>query len=130
MTAVGRRLHERKRVATDLAHGHAVGKETRVAERHRPTGRQRLVHRVGVHRLDTEHANRRHQRLHVGRDAGEQPAAADGHEDGAEVAGPLPEDLVGDGRLPGNHPRIVVRMDEREPRSSARRRRASSSASA
>ena len=58
-------------------------------------------------------ANRRHERLDVGRDAREQSAAADGNEDGAELAGPLPENLVADGGLSRNHARIVVRVDER-----------------
>ena len=76
---------------------------------------QRVVHAGGVLRLDADDAHLRVERLHVGRDAGDQPAAADRHEDRVERPGVLAQDLHADRALPGDHVRVVERVDEREP---------------
>ena len=49
-----------------------------------------------------------------GADAGEQAAAADGHDDRVDV-GRLLEDLERHRALAGHHVGVVERMDEREP---------------
>ena len=60
------------------------------------------------------------QILDVGRDARDQPAAADRHEDGIDFSpGTLAQDLHADRALTGNDIRIVEGMNERERRSRA-----------
>ena len=98
-----------------LSHGDAVGKQADAFEHDALAGPQRARHGVGIHWLHADDPHRRHHRLHVRGDARQQPAAADGHEDGAQVARTLPHDLVADGPLPGNHQRIIERVDERRP---------------
>ena len=47
-------------VLADLAHRDAVGEDADVSSRTRATGRQRLVHRVGLERLDADDLDIRH----------------------------------------------------------------------
>ena len=61
----------------DLAHGDAVGEDPDVIQMHAPARRQRLVHRVGLERLDADDLHVRPQHLQVPGDAGDQTAAAD-----------------------------------------------------
>ena len=101
-----------------LAHGDAVGEDADVVERHAPARLQRAVHRVGLERLDADRPARpASQRLDVAGDAGDQSAAADGHEHGRQRPLALAQDLLADRALPGDHQRVVERVDERSRRS-------------
>ena len=75
------RLDDRERQLADLAHGHAVGEDADAVERDAAPGGERLIHRVGLERLDADDPDVGPQRLDVAGDAGDQPAAADRHED-------------------------------------------------
>ena len=57
---------------------------------------------------------RRVEVLHVHRDAGEQSAAADRHEDRVELAAGLAQDLDRDRALAGDHVRVVEGMHEHQ----------------
>ena len=91
---------------------------------------QRLIHRVGPERLDADDAHGRPQRLDVAADAGNQPAAADRHEDRRDVAQAMPQDLVADGALARDDQRVVERMHERHAPLGGRARRHRACASA
>ena len=52
-------LRDRERPLAHLAHGHAVGEDADVVERDAAAGRERLVHRVGLERLDADDCARR-----------------------------------------------------------------------
>ena len=52
------RLHDREGQLADLAHGDAVGEDADAIERDAPAGRERLIHRVGLERLDADHLAR------------------------------------------------------------------------
>ena len=54
------------------------------------------------------------QIFRVERDAGDESAAADRHEDRVDLAARLPQDLHRDGALPRDHVRIVEGMHERQ----------------
>ena len=54
MISSTRRLHDRERVLADLLHRHAVGEQPDVVQPHAAPGRERLRHRVGIHRLDAD----------------------------------------------------------------------------
>ena len=79
------------------------------------SGLEGAIHRIRIDRLNADHANLRHDGFHISSDAGNKPAASDGHEDGCQVARMLPHDFVRDRALTGNHQRIIKRMHEREP---------------
>ena len=64
-------------------------------------------------RLDADDPRRRAERLHGGRDARRQPAAADRDEDGGEVREVL-GDLEAARPLAGDDPVVVVGRDHRE----------------
>ena len=85
-----------KVMLADLAHRDAVGEDADAVERDAAARRERLVHRVGLERLDADDPHVRPQRLHVAGDAGDQPAAADRHEDRVDVAQLVAQDLVAD----------------------------------
>ena len=68
-TVVHDLLREREGQLAHLAHGHAVGEDADVIERDAPAGPQRLVHRVGLERLDADDAHLGHERLDVAADA-------------------------------------------------------------
>ena len=76
-----------------LLHRDAVGEDADALERHALLGAQRIVHGRRVHRLDADDLDLGIEVLHVHRDAGDQPAAADRHEDRVEVAARLAQDL-------------------------------------
>ena len=96
-------LNNRKRVGADLPHGDTVGKQTRIFEAERMSGLEGAIHRIRIDRLNANHANLRHDGFHISSDAGNKPAASDGHEDGCQVARMLPHDFVRDRALTGNH---------------------------
>ena len=89
---------------------------------------ERLLRVRGELRLDPDDPGVGHERLDGDRDAARQPAAADRDEDRGDVRQVL-DDLEADRALPGDDPVVVVRRDDREPRSaaiaSARSRRSS-----
>ena len=99
----------------DFAHGHTVGEEADVVEVDARAGLQRPVHRVGLERLDADDLHVGPQRLDVPGDAGDEAAAADGHEDGREMVLAVTQDLGADRPLPGDDERIVEGMNERHP---------------
>ena len=57
-----------KRLLAHAAHGNAIGKGADAIERDALAGLQRLVHRIGIFRLDADDADLRKQLLHVGAD--------------------------------------------------------------
>ena len=103
---------EAERLAADPADGDAVGELPDLGEAHPPPGAERALHGVRVDRLDADHARLGPKGLHVGGDAGDQAAAADGDEHGADRLVALTQDLHADRALAGDHVRVVVGMDE------------------
>ena len=81
------------------------------------------MHAGGILGLDADDADLRVQRLHIGRDAADEAAAADRHEDRVGARGELLQDLEGDRALAGDDVGVVERMDEREPALGAERHR-------
>ena len=104
-----------ERLRADASHGDAVCELAHVSERHAPAGPQRAVHRVGVGGLDADNSGLGPKPLHVGGDAADEAAAADGDEDRIDRLAELPQHLHPDRALAGDHVRVVVRMHEREP---------------
>ena len=98
----------------DALDGDAVGKEPDALERHALARFQGVVHRRRILGLDADHAHARREILHVRRDAGDEAATANRHEDRVEIALILAQHLDGNGPLPRDHVRIVERMDEGE----------------
>ncbi len=84
------------------------------ADAYRPPGRQRRREGGGAGRLYADHPDVRAQRLDHDRDAGDQPAAADAGDDGPHLRALL-EDLQRHRALPGDHVRMVERVDEHRP---------------
>ena len=107
-------LAEAEGFLADLLHRHAVGEHADLRQAHAPAGLERAGHGVGIHRLDADDLDLRAQALDVGGDAGDQPAAADRHEDRIDRRLVLAQDFHADGALAGDHVRIVVGMDEGE----------------
>src|SRR5690606_19056292 len=70
--------------------------------------------------LDADDAGRGPERLDGGRDAGDEAAAPDGHDDDVRV-GCVLEDLEADGALARDDGRVVERVDEREAALAAQR---------
>ena len=81
-------------------------------ERDAPFGFQRAVHGIGIHRLHADDPDLGAQLFDVGRHAGDQPAAADGAEDGVDRPGVLAQDFHRDGALPGDYIWIVIGVHE------------------
>ncbi len=98
----------------DLLHRDAVGKEAHVVERHAVSRGDGTRHGVRIDGLHADDLHVRPQALHVGRHAGDQPAAAHRDEDRVDRLRALAQDLHADGALAGDHVRIVVGMHERE----------------
>jgi hypothetical protein len=82
------------RTATPSAKRFTWGSVTR-----RPGG-ERCLHRVRIHGLDADDLRGRHHPFHVRGNAGDEPAAADGHEDRVDGPRVLAHDLHPDGALP------------------------------
>ncbi len=70
------------------------------------------MHGRRIFRLDADDADARIQLLDVDGDAGDESAAADGHEHGIEFARGLAQDFHADGALAGDDIRIIERMHE------------------
>ncbi len=98
----------------------AVGEQAHFGQLDALAGTHRARHRVGIARLHADDAHLGTHRLDVGRDAGDQAAAADGDEHRVERALVLAQDLHADRALPGDHVRVVERMHESQPRACAR----------
>ncbi len=111
-----RGLDDGEREPADFANGDAIGEDAHAIEHDAPAGLERLIHGIRVERLDADDANGRLERLDVAGDPGDQPAAADGHEDRRHVAELVPKNLVTDRALPGDDQWIVEGMHERQSR--------------
>jgi len=105
-----------QRLVADLAHGRSVGEEADLVERQVLARSKRLRERIGVVRLDRNDLDvRRRDGADVGGHAGEEAAAADGDEDGVELADVgLAQELDGGRALTGDDVRVVERRDEGE----------------
>ena len=114
--------HETEGFLADASHRHAVGKHADAIERDAPARAQRFVHRRRVSRLDADHLDARIEVLHVGRDARDQPAAADRHEYRVEFATGLPQDLDRNRARPADHVRVVEQVLNTSSRSRAAQR--------
>ena len=92
--------------------GEAVGERGRgrVGEE-RPAETDRLAQRGRGLRLNRDDAHARRQRLHRGGDSGDEPAAADGHDDRGDVR-PLLDHLEADRALAGGRACVLERVDE------------------
>ena len=102
---------EPERLLADELDGGAVAEQPDVVERHPLPGGERTDHRVGVLDLDADHLDLRADGLDVGGDPRDQTAAADGDEDRLDRPLALAEQLHRDRPLPGDHVRVVERMD-------------------
>src|ERR1700730_5371618 len=105
---------QRKGLLADAPHRHAVGENSHPLEGDAPARLERVVHAGGVLRFDADDFHARVQVLDVYRDAGEQAATADRHEDRIQVAAALAQDLHRDGPLPGDDVGIVEGMHEHQ----------------
>ena len=98
-----------ERLPADLRHRHAVGEEVEriVRQAHPPARLERRRQACGTFRLHPDDAGARPQVLHIGRNSGDQAAAAHGHEYGVRT-GMLVHDLHAHRALTGNDVHIVV----------------------
>jgi hypothetical protein len=87
-----------RQMSPNLLHRDAVDEDADVIERHAPLGRDREGRRIGVLRLDADHADLGADLLNVRGDPRCEPAA-NRHEDGAERTRGLVEKLETDRRL-------------------------------
>ena len=97
------------------AHGDAVSHGGDLLQRHQGVGGQRRRVSGGVFGLDADDADFPAQfpgpGLDGNRDAGQQAAAANAHQDGVDV-GDLLEDFQADGALAGHHVHVVEGVDK------------------
>ena len=91
--------------------GQPVGDGVDAFEGHDPPCLQRAVHAVGARRLGSDHLHVRPLLLQVERDAADQAAAADRHQDGVNVL-EVAQQLDGDGALAGDDVGVVEGMHE------------------
>ncbi|MNI44050.1 hypothetical protein D3C73_984020 [compost metagenome] len=94
--------------------GGAIRKQADVVQLHAATGAHAAQHGVGILGLHANDLDLGPQLLDVGRNAGDQPAAADGHEDGVDRPRVLAQDLHAYRTLTGDHVGVVKGMDERQ----------------
>ncbi|MCY1413872.1 hypothetical protein D9M71_293090 [compost metagenome] len=99
-------------MGADLRHRHTIGEGADLRQDHPLTSSHGSLQAVGILRFDANHLHLGAQVLHIGGNAGDQPAAAHRHEDGIQHTRALAEDLHGHGALPGNHIRVVERRYE------------------
>jgi hypothetical protein len=92
----------------------AVREDADPLEHHALLGAHRIVHGGRVHRFDADDPDLRVQEFRVDRDAGDEAAAAHGHEDRVDVAARLAQDFHRDGALPRDDVRVIEGMHERE----------------
>ncbi len=83
-------------------------------EHHAAFGRQRLLHARRIVGFDTDDLDLGTQLFDVGSDAGDQPTAADRHENGVRMTGVLTQQFHRHCALSGDDQRIVERMDEHQ----------------
>jgi hypothetical protein len=102
-------------ICPTLLHGHTVGEDADEVQDDAAAGAERLVHRVSLVRLHADDLDRRPHRLHVARDARDEPPAADGNEDRVHVPQLVAQDLLPHRPLPRNHQLVVERMHEGAP---------------
>ena len=108
-------LGEAESLLADAAHRDAVGEDADAIQRHAPAGTQRFEHSGRVLGLDADDLDPRIQRFRVGRNPGDQTAAADRNEDRVDgVAVQLAQDFHADRTLTGDHVRIVERVHEHQ----------------
>ncbi|MNO75294.1 hypothetical protein D3C76_663300 [compost metagenome] len=100
-----------ERVLANLRHRHAIGEQPDLRQHHALTGSHGRLQAIGIVRLDTDYLDFRAQVLHVGSNASDQAATAHRHEDRIQLARVLAQDFHGDGALPGDGVRIVVRVN-------------------
>jgi len=104
--------HQIEGVFTDLFHRYTVGKDADLRQHHALAGLDRIVHGCRIIRLHTDDLRVGRIVLQIHRHAGDQAAAADGHEHRIHIVFHLPQQLFGDRSLSGNDLRIVVGMHE------------------
>ncbi len=95
-----------------LLHRHAVGKQPDMLQHYAPLLTQRGKHGIRIHRLHADDFDVRAQLLDIGRHPGNQPAAANGQENGMNRLVVLTQDFHADGALPGDDIRVVIGMDK------------------
>ena len=102
-----------KSLLAHAPHRNAVGEHPDALQGEALCAAQRFVHRGRVLRLYADDFHARIQRFRVCRDARNQPAAADRHENGIDfIAMALPQDFHGNRALAGNDIRIVEWVHE------------------
>ncbi len=95
-------------------HRHAIGEDADAIERHALAGTHGFVHRGRVIRLHADDLHVRVKVFHVHGDAADEPATADGHENGVWRRAGLAKYLDGDGALARDHVRVVESVHEHE----------------
>ena len=107
---VNERFADPERLLTNHLDRHAVGEGVNLVEHDAVALRERAVHGVGARGLDADDLDVRAQPLDVGRDAGDEAAAADRDEDGVDWLRALPKDLEADRALPGDDERALSQV--------------------
>ena len=92
-------------------HGGAIAEQPDIVQLDDAAGFDRPGHRVGV-LVCTPTTRMLGLSLHVAGDSEINPATADGDEHGIDRARVLAQNLHRDGALPGDHIRVIERMDE------------------
>ncbi len=92
----------------------AVGDGPRAIGDDGMSGRERGRDRGARRRLHADDAHAGPQRLGGNRNPRDEPAAADGHDDGVDLGAGV-EEFEADRALPGDDARVVERVDERQP---------------
>src|SRR5690606_16601822 len=110
---VHERAHVLQRVGPGGGRGEAVRDGVDALEARGRAVAQRERHACRALGLDTDDADRGPERLDGGRDAGDEAAAPDRHDDDVGV-GRVLEDLEADRALARDDVRVVERVDERE----------------
>jgi hypothetical protein len=104
-----------ERVHPHLAHRDPIREDADLVQQHPASGGQRLVHRVGLERLDADDLDVRTQCLDIAGNAGDQSAPANGDEHGRQIARALAQEFVANRPLSGDDERVVERMNQRRP---------------
>ena len=111
---IDQRARQAEGLLTDPTDRHTIGEGADACQGHPLTRQQRIPHGRRIRRIDADDPDPRIEVLEEGCDAGDQAAATDRHEHGIEVAAGLARDLHADGPLPGDHIRVVERVNEDE----------------
>ena len=94
------------------AHRGAVREQADVVQGDAVAGLEAARHRVRIERLHADDLDVRADFFHIGADARDQAAAADGDENRMDRAGMLAQDFHANRALAGDHVRIVERVHE------------------